>query len=217
MKLSARTLHVLKNFSAINPSIILKPGNVVSTISQNKTIMARTTVTEEFENVVAIYNLSRFISTLSLFENPELTFSDKSVRISDGNRGVIYHYADPTIIMAPPEKEIKLPSVDVECVLTNRDYQNVTKALSVLGLPEIAIIGDGTAVSLEAVDMKNPSTDTYSVQIGESDKVFRAIFRQENLKIMDGDYKVMISSKGISQFVGTEVTYWIAVESNSTF
>jgi hypothetical protein len=106
---------------------------------------------------------------------------------------VIYHYADPTIIMAPPEKEIKLPSVDVECVLTNRDYQNVTKALSVLGLPEIAIIGDGTSVSLEAVDMKNPSTDTYSVQIGESDKVFRAIFRQENLKIMDGDYKVMIS------------------------
>lgn len=217
MKLSARTLHLLKNFSTINPSIVLKPGGVVSTISPNKTILARASITDEIPNVVAIYNLSRFISTLSLFENPELDFGDKSVKISDGNRSVLYHYADPSIIMVPPEKQIKLPSTDAECIITNKDFQNITKALSVLGLPEIAIVGDGENISLEAIDTKNPSGDSFSINVGESNTVFRAIFKSENLKIMDGDYTVSISSKGISQFVGTEVSYWIAVEATSTF
>lgn len=217
MKLSARTLHLLKNFSTINPSIVLKPGGIVSTISPNKTILARASITDEIPNVVAIYNLSRFISTLSLFENPELDFGDKSVKISDGNRSVLYHYADPSIIMVPPEKQIKLPSTDAECCITNKDFQNITKALSVLGLPEIAIVGDGENISLEAIDTKNPSGDSFSINVGESNSVFRAIFKSENLKIMDGDYTVSISSKGISQFLGTEVSYWIAVEATSTF
>jgi len=217
MKLSARTLHLLKNFSTINPSIVLKPGSVVSTISTNKTIMAKASITDDIPVVVAIYNLSRFISTLSLFNEPELDFGQSSVKISDGNRSVIYHYADPTIILAPPEKEIKLPSNDAECFIANKDFQSVIKALSVLGLPEIAIVGDGENITLEAIDTKNPSADTYSVIVGQSDKVFRAIFRSENLKIMDGDYNVTISSKGISQFMGTEASYWIAVESTSTF
>lgn len=217
MKLSARTLHLLKNFSTINPSIVLKPGKVVSTISTNKTIIARASITDGIPSVVAIYNLSRFISTLSLFDDPDLEFGENSVKISESSRSVVYHYADASIILAPPEKEIKLPSKDAECFITNKDFQSVTKALSVLGLPEIAIVGDGENISLEAVDMKNPSADTYSVVVGQSDNVFRAIFRSENLKIMDGDYNVAISSKGISQFIGTEVSYWVAVESTSTF
>jgi hypothetical protein len=216
MKLSARTLHLLKNFSTINPSIVLKPGGIATTISPNKTILARASIGDEIPNVVAIYNLSRFISTLSLFENPDLDFSDKSVRISDGSRSVVYHYADASIIMVPPEKQIKLPSTDAECFITNKDFQNITKALSVLGLPEIAIVGDGENISLQAIDTKNPA-DTFSIIVGQSSNVFRAIFKSENLKIMDGDYTVSISSKGISQFVGTEVSYWIAVEATSTF
>ena len=30
MKLSARTINILKNFSTINPSIVLKPGNTIA-------------------------------------------------------------------------------------------------------------------------------------------------------------------------------------------
>lgn len=217
MKLSVATLQILKNFSMINPSIILKPGTTIATISPNKTIMAKASTQEEFPTLVAIYNLSRFISTLSLFDNPELEFGTNSVKVFDDNRSVVYHYADASIIMAPPDKEINLPVVDVECTITNKDFQSVLKALSVLGLPEITVMGDGTSINLEVIDSKNPSADTYSIKIGETDKVFRAIFRSENLKIMDGDYNVKISSRGISQFIGTDVTYWVAVESNSTF
>jgi len=217
MKLSARTINILKNFSTINPSIVLKPGNTIATISTNKTIMARATCPDEFTNVIAIYNLARFISTMTLFDDPDLEFGTNAVQISSGKKSNTYHYADPSVILAPPEKEIKLPSVDVDCFLTNKDIQDVTKAMNVLGLPELAVVGDGSNIMLQAVDVKNPSADEYSIVVAETDKVFRAVFRSENLKLMDGDYQLMISSKGISQFVGTEASYWIAVEASSTF
>lgn len=217
MQLSAKTINVLKNFSTINPSIVLKPGTTVATISPNKTIMARATVPDNFNGTYGIYALNRFISALSLFESADIEFGTESARISSNNRSIVYHYSDPSVIMVPPEREIKLPSVDVEFRLTNKDIQTVMKALGVLGLPEIAVVGDGSTVSLQAVDTKAGSADTYSIDVGETDKAFRAIFRAENMKMMDGDYTVRLSSKGISQFVGMDIEYWIAIESTSTW
>lgn len=217
MQLSAKTIAVLKNFSTINPSIVIKPGNILSTISPNKTIMARATVPDEFGGVHGIYALNRFISAMSLFENPELEFGSESVRIQSENRSILYHFSDPSVIMVAPEKEIKLPTVDVEFKLTNKDIQTVMKALGVLSLPEIAVVGDGEKISLQAIDSKAGTADNYSINVGETNLAFRAIFRAENMKMMDGDYDVKISSRGISQFIGLEATYWIAVESSSTF
>jgi hypothetical protein len=217
MKLSAKTISILKNFSTINPSIVLKPGTIISTISPTKTIMARATVPDVIPVQIAIYNLSRFISSWSLFNDPEMEFSDTSVRMSDTNRSIKYHYSDSSIIMVPPDKEIKLPSVDAQCRLSNKDIQNVIKALGVLALPEVAIVGDGKKIMLQACNSKEPSSDAFSIDVGVTDRAFRAIFKPENLKMVDSDYEVTISSKGISEFVGSEAIYWIAVETTSTF
>lgn len=217
MQLNPQTLNILKNFSTINPSIVVKPGKVLTTISPSKTILAKANIQDNFDTVFGIYALNRFLSSLSLFDKPELTFNDSSVRISGDNRSITYHYSDPSIILVPPEKDIKLPSVDAECKLTNKDIQSVIKALGVLDLPEIALVGDGDRISLQAMDSKNAASDTYSIDVGETDRVFKAIFRAENLKMIEGDYTLKISSKGISQFIGTDVTYWVAIESSSTF
>lgn len=219
MKLDTKTVNVLKNFSNINPSMLFREGNVVTTISPSKTIMAKATVPTKFEKKFAIYNLVRFIGSVSLFNDPELSFKDKFVTISDGNgKSVNYTFADEATIKTPPEKEIKLPSVDVSFKLTDENFKEVIKALGVLGLPEIAVVGDGKKVSLQAIDSKNPTGDTYSVGVGETDKTFRVIFKGENIiKILSGDYDVEISSKGISHFKGAEAEYWIAIESSSTF
>lgn len=217
MQLNAQTLNILKNFSTINPSIVVKPGKVLTTISPSKTILAKANIQDNFDTVFGIYALNRFLSSLSLFDKPELTFNDSSVRISGDNRSITYHYSDPSIILVPPEKDIKLPSVDAECKLTNKDIQSVIKALGVLDLPEIALVGDGDRISLQAMDSKNAASDTYSIDVGETDRVFKAIFRAENLKMIEGDYTLKISSKGISQFIGTDVTYWVAIESSSQF
>jgi hypothetical protein len=217
MKISEKTINVLKNFAKINPSIIIQEGNTLKTISPSKTIMAKAKVTTEFGNRFAIYNLDRFISTLSLFNDPELTFSDKFVDIADSDKKTHYTYADENSITKVPEKEINLPSVDVSFKLTDANLKDIQRALGVLGLPEIVVAGDGNDISLQAADTKNPSGDVYSINIGASDKVFKAIFKSENIKIIPGEYDVSISSRGISHFKGNEAEYWIAVEQTSTF
>ena len=217
MIISAKTLNVLKNFASINQSIMVKPGNVVKTLSSGKTVLAKATVQDTFEKQFAIYNMSQFIACISMFNNPELEFGDTSVRIRDTNKSFTYHYADASIILAAPDKDIVIPTEDAKFRLTNADFSNVNKALGILGVPEVAIVGDGEKIMLQAVDSKVSSSNFYSVNVGETDKVFRAIFKSENLKMIPDDYEVILSSAGISKFSGTEATYWIAIEATSTF
>ena len=217
MKIDAYTIGVLKNFAKINPSIVIQEGNTLKTISPSKTIMAKANVTTTFDKRFAIYNLDRFISTLSLFESAELTFTDKYVDIIGEDARICYMYADENTITKVPEKEINLPSVDVSFRLTDSNMKDIQRALGILGLPEFVVAGDGTNVSLQAADSKNPSGDVFSIKIGTTDKTFKAIFKSENIKIIPGDYDVSISSRGISHFKGTEAEYWIAVEQTSTF
>jgi hypothetical protein len=217
MKIDTDTVNVLKNFAKINPSIVVQEGNVLKTISPTKTIMAKAKVKTDFDKRFAIYNLDRFISIVSTFTDPDFKFGDKSVDISDNNRKTHYVYADETTVTKAPEREINLPSVDVTFRLTNDNLRDVEKAAGILALPEIVVMGDGKNLYLQAADSKNPSGDVYSIQIGETDKAFKAIFKAENIKIIPGDYDVNISSKGISHFVRDDVEYYIAVESSSTF
>jgi hypothetical protein len=217
MKLSARTIQILKSFSLINPSIVFDEGNTIKTISPTKTVMAKATVPDNF-TAFAIYDLSRFIGVLSLFKEPELEFNGKIITIK-GNSGesISYTCADPSNIVTPPSKDIKLPSEDVNFTLEEEVFGKTQKALSVLGLPEFAVVGDGTKIYLQAVDSKNPTSDIYKVEVGETDLTFRAIFKSDNLKIIPGKYDVTISSKGLSCFVGDDVTFWIATEASSNF
>lgn len=217
MKISTNTVNILKNFAKINPSILIQEGNTLKTMSPSKTIMAKAVVDTEFPKRFAIYNLDRFISTASLFNDPNFNFGEKTVSIKEGDTGVEYVYSDETTITKAPDKEINLPSVDVSFHLTQDNLKEVEKAAGVLGLPEILVVGDGTNVFLQAADNKNPSGDVYSVKIGDTTKVFKAIFKSENIKIIPGDYDVTISSRGISNFKGKEAEYWIAIEQSSTF
>jgi len=217
MKLDANTIAVLKNFSKINNSIFIKQGNVLRTISPIKTIVGKAAIAVSFEQDFAIYSLDRFLSSLSLFNDPELTFEDKYVTISDENKNIKYVYAEEALLTKAPEKELILPSKEVELEITNEEMKNVEKALSVLNVPEIVVHGDGQHIYLQALDTKNPSGDVYSLKIGNTEKKFSAIFKPENIKLLPDTYNVTISAKGISLWKSPNVEYFIAVESTSTF
>jgi len=210
MKINNKTLNILKNFATINPSIIVKPGNTLKTISSSKTILARAEVPDTFEYPFAIYNLSQFIGCISMFTDSDLDFDESSVTISDGKNKIVYHYADSSIILAPPDKDINIPSVDAEFKISATDIPSVAKALSILELTEIAIVGDGENIFIQAIDSKNASSNQYSVKVGATDKVFKAIFKPDNLKMVPDDYIVTLSSKGLSKFAGTDATYYVA-------
>lgn len=217
--LTERTLNVMKNFSAINPSIVLKPGKKIRTISNQKTIMAVAEVDSEFTSTAAIYDLSRFLGTVSLFDKPTVTFNEKTIAITEGKKKVNYTLTEPSMIVQPPEKELNMPPCEVNVKLTWSNIQDVMKAASILQLPVISFTGKDGEVVLEAMDPKNPTSDRYGVGVGDNTtgKDFNLRVKVENIKLMPGDYMVSISSTGLSNFVNENVSYWIAVESNSKF
>lgn len=217
MKFDNETLQILKNYSTINHAILFQPGNTLSTISTSKTVMSKATISQEIPSSFAIYELSKFLATLSLFNDPDLKIEENKVVISEGKRKINYTFADPSTIVVPPSKEIKFPAAEVEFRLSSEELTELQKALSVLSLPEIAIVGDGKNIYATAVDSKNPSENVYSVQVGETDANFNMIIKAEYLRLLPGDYDVEISSKGLSRFTGKNVVYYIAVESTSTY
>lgn len=217
MKFDTRTLQILRNFSSINQSIIFKNGRKLRTISSSKSVFAEAEIPFEIEKLFAIYNLPQFLSAISLFENPELILGDSSVTIKSGKEKLSYVYSEPSLIMSPSDKTLTLPSIDIEFMLKSETLTKVQKALGVIGLPEIAIVGDGEKIYVTACNSKNSSESSYRIEVGETDLTFKLIFLAENVNLLPGDYEAKICSKGIAQFKGPEVCYWIMVESNSEF
>lgn len=217
MKFSARTIQILRNFASIHQAIIFKPGNQLKTMADTKSVMARATIDTEIEKTFAIYDLGKFLSAVSMFEEPDLEPGDSSIRISKGREKLSYTYAELSLIKSPPEKEITLPSVDVEFDLKNEELNRVIKALSIIGAPEIAITGDGESIYMEALNTKNPSESTYRTEVGTTNKRFRLVFLAENIKLLPGDYHVRVSARGLAHFKAEDIEYWVAVEQHSTF
>ena len=221
MKLSDNTLTLLKNFAGINQSILVKQGNKLRTISIAKNILAEAEIAEDFPREFAIYDLNQFLNGLSLHQDPDLDFTENSyITIREGKRRVKYFYADPNVIISPPEKEIKLPSQDVCFQLETGALEKLVKAASVYQLPDISAIGDAGVIRLVVRDKKNDTSNEYSIVVGETDEQFTFNFKVENIsKIVSGAYNVVVSRKLLSQFTNTKhnLSYWIALEPDSTF
>lgn len=217
MKFSNETLSVLKSFTAINKSILMKPGGVLKTITPEKTLIAIAEIGDEIPSEACVYDLSRFLSILSLYNDPDVEFGDKYFIISEGKRRTKYIYADISMIHTPPEKDINIPSEDVVVDVTESDLSSVLKAAGVLQFSEIAFVGEGGKCYLKAIDSANDNADDFGVEIGDTADEFRVIIKTDNLKLMPMDYKVTICSKGISEFKGAGVTYFVAIDSKSTY
>ena len=220
MKLSNETLTVLKNFAGINQSILVRKGNKLRTMSVMKTVLAEATVNEEFEKEFAIYDLNQFLNGISLHEDPELDFQDdKYVVIREGKRRVKYFFADPQVIVSPPEKEISLPSQDVCFQLEHSQYDKIKKAAAVYQLEDLSAIGEAGVIRLVVRDKRNATSNEYSIVVGETDKEFIFNFKVENLKIIPASYDVVLSSKLLSKFTNERynLNYYIPMEPDSTF
>ena len=220
MKLSESTLSLLKNFTEINQSILFKHGNKLRTMSVMKNILAEATVDQEFPKDFGIYDLQQFMNGLRLYQSPELDFShDSYVVIREGKSNTKYFFADAAIIASPPDKPITLPSEDVSFVLTSQHLDRLKKSSSLLQLPDISAIGEDGVVRLVVRDKKNDTSNKFSIEVGETDKVFTCNFKEENLKLIEGSYDVVISSRVLSRFQSKnyDLTYYIALEPDSTF
>jgi len=220
MKLSDKTISLLKNFSSINQSILFKEGNKLRTISVMKNILAEATVSEDFTKDFGVYDLNQFLNGLSLYQNPELDFkNDGYVVMKEGKSRSKYFFADPNVIVSPPDKDISLPSEDVSFEVSTDQLDKLLKASSIYQSPDLSAIGENGVIKLVVRDKKNDTSNDYSVIVGETDKEFCFNFKVENIKILPGTYEVVVSQKLLSRFTAknSDLTYYIAMEPDSTF
>ena len=220
MKLSDNTLSLLKNFSTINQSILFKQGNKLRTISVMKNILAEATISEELPKDFGIYDLNQFLNGLGLHHQPDLDFAnDGHVVIKEGKMRTKYFFADPNVIITPPEKEISIPTEDVKFELSTQQLDKLLKAAGIYQLPDLAVKGSNGVVKLVVRDKKNDTSNDFSAIVGETDKNFTFNFKIENIKILPGTYEVVVSQKLLSKFTNKDcdLKYYIALEPDSTY
>ena len=221
MKLSDSTLSILRNFAGINNSILVKQGNRLRTISVAKNILAEANLTEEFPSDFALYDLNQFLNVNnSLFRNPELDFTDRGyVVISEGKSKQTFFFADPNVIVTPPDKDITLPTEDVCFELSTEQLDKLLKAAAINQLPDFSAIGRNDKVTLVVRDKKNDTSNNFNIVVGETNSEFTFNFKVENIKILPGTYEVVVSQKLLSRFTSKnhDLTYYIALEPDSTF
>ena len=220
MKLSEKTLTLLKNFSNINQSILFKQGNSLRTISVMKNILAEATIDEDLPTDFGIYDLGQFLNGLALHTRPELDFQNEGyVYIKEGRMRSKYFFADPKVIVTPPEKEITLPSEDVSFTLSTDQLDKLLKAAGIYQLPDLAVVGKNGVVKIQVRDKKNDTSNDFAITVGETDDTFEFNFKVENIKILPGTYDVVVSKKLLSRFTcqNYNLKYYIALEPDSTF
>lgn len=220
MKLSEKTISLLKNFSDINQSILFKKGNKLRTISVMKNILAEADIPEDFPKDFGIYDLNQFLRGLFLHNKPELDFTNEGhVVIREGKTRSKYFFAEPSVIVTPPDKELTLPNVDVEFEISTEQLDKVRKAVLAFQLPDLSVVGKAGVVNLVVHDKKNDTSNDFQVMVGETESEFCFNFKVENIKILPGSYHVDISSKLLSKFTNNDcdLTYYIALEPDSSF
>ena len=184
MKLSDKTLVILKNFAGINNSILVKRGDNLRTISLAKNILAEANINEEFPRDFAIYDLNQFLNGLGLHQDPELDFKEDSfLSIREGKRRVKYFFADPQVITAPPEKTLTLPTEDVCFQLDSVTLEKLLKAAAVYQLPDLSAIGEAGVVKLVVRDKKNDTSNEFAIVVGETKDEFSLTLRLKILKL----------------------------------
>ena len=185
-----------------------------------KNILAEATIEEDIPKNFGIYDLNQFLNGLNLHQNAELDFqNDGYVVIKEGKSRSKYFFADPNVIITPPDKDIVLPSEDVCFLLDTKELDKLLKAAAVYQLPDLSVVGEAGVVKLVVRDKKNDTSNDFSVIVGETDEVFTFNFKVENIKIIPGAYDVVVSSKLLSKFTNTKynLTYYIALEPDSSF
>lgn len=222
MELTENTLQVLRNFASIHQNIVIQEGNILRTVSEAKTVLARSEIDVDFPSSFGVYDLGELLSVLSLVESPRIAFDEKFLTISDGSgrSSVKYFYSDPNILTSST-KDISMPDPDVSFRLDRETMNKIKRAASVFGHTEVSVTKEDGAIILTVLNNEDPTSNTLKIMVdGSSDlNDFKLIFNINNLKMIDGDYDVNLSSKLISHFVNTEsnVEYWVALQKTSKF
>ena len=216
MQISNETIQILKNFAAVNSNILIRKGKTLSTISTAKNIFAKATVAEDIPVEVAVYDLNSLLALLTLMENQDVEFGEKSLTISKNNGKFEYFYSNASVIVAAPDKSIEIDN-HFQFQLSAEDVNMIMKAANITAAPTISVIAKDGTVVLTIGDKKNDTANTYKKTIGASDEAFECHMSVDNFKIVPDAYTVTVSKKKLFHFqhATKAIEYFIAMEPDS--
>lgn len=221
MKICNETLSILKNFASINTNIMFRPGSEVRTISNAKNIFAKTSIRETIPNEFAVYDLNSLLAMLTLIDNQEVDFTDKSLVVSSDKGKFEYFYSNPEIVTCAPTSEIEHVSV-YSFKLMAEDVQMIMKAAAITAAPTISITCKQQSVILLVGDRKNDTASNFKKSLGTSFENFDVFIAVENLKVIPDAYEVSVAKtpNGKAKFLyfkheSKQLQYWIACEPGS--
>ena len=213
MKFEKSDLEVLENFATINSNMLFRPGQEIRTISPAKNVFAIAKISHEIPQQFAIFDLSNFLSVLSIGEG-ELDFSKDMVVINTAGGELNYYFSNPELILAAPEKNIV---VDKEFTFTlpEEDIKRLFKIGALLSAPHLSITCKKGKVEMKLADRKNSSANSFKKTLGEHDGDFDIYVAFDAVKVIPADYEVSVSKKKVLHFESETVSYWISVDANS--
>jgi hypothetical protein len=220
MKISNQTVKILKNFSKINPTILVRSGKNLVTIDHNKRIIADANVDETMPVDFAIHDLNQFLTVVSLFESPDFEFKSDRVVVKNNHKKINYIFADQSCVTDAKVVRDKIPMMfkteDIvqSFVLSESDLKSITETATILKYPHITFVGDTDGVRVVARDTNNDSLGDFVINLNiKSNSPFEHTMLLDNLRVLSGDYDVSISPN-IAHFVNKSfpIRYWIVME-----
>jgi len=221
MRLSKKTIDVLKNFATINASIGVRAGSNLRTISAAKDTFAKVVVDDVFPEDFRIYDIVDWLSTLTLFDSPEIEFHENHMVIHNEANTMrsSYYYAAPALVTTPPDQDISFPSTDLELTIKNHDLNSILKASALMKLKSVALTHNGDGEIRFGVKGSGETANEFSV-VCEGDtfgNTFNILLDPNRMNFLDGDYVVRVSKLGISCFSceDNNAQYFIALADGS--
>ena len=219
-KLNKQTRTFIENFSKINPSIIFYPGNVLGTKSKDEDIAALAKITDNIPSRFAIYDLSKFLSVLSLYDiDADLSVDDGKTLVIQGknDRKFVYTLASEKGIVTVKGLEVKMPPISAEFNLSAADLNHLKRNLLVGGFSHVAFSANNKKLSVKAFNVDDPTSSVYGATLGDFDKSFNIILEDRKVSnMLEYDYLVSVTPQIIRFKSASGVEYYISPRKGSS-
>lgn len=230
MQLSPNTLTIIKNFVAAPflTSLVIPGGKVLSTFEQNRQIIAIAEIEDEFPREAIIYDAPRFLSVISLINQPDFQWNDDHVVVSSADRSqnVRWRYAAKDLMPATPPVEFTPIDSIASFIITKDQLTSCLRAAAALGHEAISFQHEDGSVRLTTIDPEVVThingvvggAAAYSLQLGIEDSKVDGWAHDYGTRFLDTalpvDYRASISRKGGLQLTsmdnsGFRITYRI--------
>lgn len=213
MRVTQKTLDLLKVISLVNRYIVLNENSgFIRVINNEMVLFAETTVDEVFP-YTTVLDSAKFFGLASFFEREEgieIDFTPTNIifKNEDEKKSASIVALDPKMISYFPfvKREIALPpsSKEASFILTKSALKEVKQAASVLGLEHLAIRYDTSGIQVSLEELKkdyynNPTSDLYSFSLeGETENSGVCYLKLQYLSLLypKSSYNVSLYSIG---------------------